>query len=504
MEKVAIIQLDTNLLKLELVNVLPSGNFLIYDEMVEPISFTDDLNKDGFIRPTRITEAMNILKMFKTLCDVNEVTKSIAVATSVFKEFKNHRSFFEEVYNNNNFRFKIMPSEEELQTLYVGIVNTMDIPKALIMDISSSTTSLIYYNRRNILNTATLPIGASAMAQLFAESKDSPEEICKKMVELFKNELKAFSWLKDLDPEFKFIGSGDAFQNIGRLSRKLRRYPIDLGHNYVMTKENMQQVYDLIKTLDFDKAKKIKGIPSESSAILISGVCIAKAMLDSLTVDEFAITSKGVAEGLVFAHAMPITNEKPISDLLGYSLETIDAFYGKPEANAKQVGELALILFRQLKVLHKLSRSCLKVLRIAAIMHDCGKRIKLDGHSKNGFNIILNSDIQGASHREIILAAFVCASQDSNDFNLTEWVKYKDLFLEEDLLAVKKLAIIVRIAEALDRTHRNAVVDISCDVLGDSVIMKTIVTTDASVEIREALKAGLDFKKAYGKNLEVL
>jgi hypothetical protein len=78
------------------------------------------------------------------------------------------------------------------------------------------------------------------------------------------------------------------------------------------------------------------------------------------------------------------------------------------------------------------------------------------------------------------------------------------MLLEEDIIAVKKLAIIVRIAEALDKTHRNIVQDVSCDVLGDSVIMKTIVTNDASIEIKEALKAGADFKKAYGKNLEVL
>ena len=138
------------------------------------------------------------------------------------------------------------------------------------------------------------------------------------------------------------------------------------------------------------------------------------------------------------------------------------------------------------------------------MMHDCGKRIKYYNHAKNSFDIIINSDIQGVTQREIALAAFVCASQDSNDFNLADWIKYKDVLLEEDLAAVKKLAIIVRIAEALDKTHRNMVQDVSCDVLGDSVIMKTIVTGDASIEIREALKASLDFKKAYGKNLEVL
>ena len=137
-------------------------------------------------------------------------------------------------------------------------------------------------------------------------------------------------------------------------------------------------------------------------------------------------------------------------------------------------------------------------------MHDCGQRIKFYDHEKNSFHVILNSEVLGATHREIVLAAFASASQNLSDFSLTEWIKYKDILLEEDLDAVRKLSLIVRLAEALDKTHRGVVQDISCDILGDSVIMKTIVTIDASIEIREALKSSQDFKKVYKKTLEVL
>lgn len=504
MDKVAFIQLDTNVLKMELANVLPSGNFMVFDEMVEVVHFSQDLQRDGFIKPARISETISILSMFKTLCDVNGVVNTIAIATHLFKDFKNHRSFFEEIYNTNGFKFKIMTNEEELQALYVGVINTLDIPKALIVDVSAGSTNLIVYNRRNILNQEVISMGAEALSQLFCESKDAPEVNCAKMVELFRNELKSFPWIKGIDEEFKYIGSGSAFRNMGMLSRKLKKYPLDVDHNYTMAQGDVTAVYDLIKTLDVDKARKIKGISSDSSDILVSGICIAKAVLDEVKASEVTISSKSALDGIMFNYAMPVTNEKPISDLLGFSLENNNLFYDDPKANARQVGELALILFRQLKVLHKLPRGYIKVLRIASIMHDSGKRIKFDKHTKNGFHVVLNSDVYGATHREMVLAAFVCACQDSNDFSLVDWVRYKDIVTEEDLGAIKKLAIIVRIAEALDRTHRGAVVDVSCDVLGDSVIMKTIVTTDASLEVREAMKAGGDFKRAYNKNLEVL
>ena len=45
---------------------------------------------------------------------------------------------------------------------------------------------------------------------------------------------------------------------------------------------------------------------------------------------------------------------------------------------------------------------------------------------------------------------------------------------------------------------------INCDVLGDSVIMKTELAGDASLEIRQAMEAGADFKRTFRKNLEIL
>lgn len=504
MEKIAVIDLGTTSIDMTLAEVLPSGNYSVFDQMSETIKFFEDTS-DNFIKPAKVNDALAILKMYKTICDVNKVTDVVAVATHSVRNMKNQRSFFEEVYTACGFKFKIMTAEEEVLAVYTGVVNTLDIPKGVVVNITGSATNFVHYNRRNVLNQATIPVGAYSLAQMFAASDDAPEEVCKRMVEYFKNELKSITWFDDIDPEYAFVGAGQTFLNVGKLSRKLKRYPLDLEHNYVLSKEDIDDVYKLIAPLDLDKTKKIKGISSDRADILASGVCIAKAVADFLKPETLTISEKEFKEGVLFNKVVPVTNEKPISDLLGFSLDTINGFYGKKENNAKQVGELALMLFRQLKVLHKLPRGYLKVLRIASIMYDCGERIRFKNHEKNSFNIIMNSDIQGASQREIALAAFVASSQDASDFSVTEWVKYQSLFIEnEDISAVKKLAIIVRIAEALDKTHRSLIQDISCDVLGDSVIMKTIVTSDAGIEIREALKVGQDFRRIYGKNLEVL
>ena len=75
---------------------------------------------------------------------------------------------------------------------------------------------------------------------------------------------------------------------------------------------------------------------------------------------------------------------------------------------------------------------------------------------------------------------------------------------DEDLDVVKKLGVLLRIGECLDRSGLGVVKGINCDVLGDSVIMKTEISSDATLEISQAMDAGVEFKRAFKKNLEIL
>ena len=50
----------------------------------------------------------------------------------------------------------------------------------------------------------------------------------------------------------------------------------------------------------------------------------------------------------------------------------------------------------------------------------------------------------------------------------------------------------------------SCVKDINCDVLGDSVIMKTETEGDCTLELKDASEAAAEFARAYRKNLEII
>ena len=442
--------------------------------------------------------------MFRKLCDASGVSRIITVATEAVRKAKNQRSFLDEIQANCGIKIKVLSAEEEATLVYRGVINTMDIPKGLILEIGGGSTKIVYYNRRNMLNYATLPFGAVTLTDMFAQDGQKPEEQNNRIEEFITEQLKGVEWLTTVDPDVQMIGVGGSFRNLFKINKMVHKYPLDTVHNYHMLTEDFLPLYDMIKVLDLDKKKKIKGLSAQRADILPAALAVVKAFINYMNVESFTISGAGLREGIMFNQALPSTIEKPISDVLTYSLTTLVKWYDCDERHVEHVVNLSIQLFKQLRVLHKFPRQYLKVLKVAATLHDCGMRIKYYNHQRHSWYMILNANLYGVTHREIVLAAFTACCHKKEDINPLDWARYKDILREEDIEIVKRLGVMLRIAERLDRSMSGCIKGINCDILGDSVIMKTEVEGDASLEIRDAMAAGAEFKKSFHKNLEIL
>ena len=477
---------------------------MVVDELKESVRLGQDMERDGFLKPQRVAETIKTLKMFRKLCDASGVSRVITVATEAVRKAKNQRSFLDEIQANCGIKIKVLSAEEEATLVYRGVINTMDIPKGLILEIGGGSTKIVYYNRRNMLNYATLPFGAVTLTDMFAQDGQKPEEQNNRIEEFITEQLKGVEWLTTVDPDVQMIGVGGSFRNLFKINKMVHKYPLDTVHNYHMLTEDFLPLYDMIKVLDLDKKKKIKGLSAQRADILPAALAVVKAFINYMNVESFTISGAGLREGIMFNQALPSTIEKPISDVLTYSLTTLVKWYDCDERHVEHVVNLSIQLFKQLRVLHKFPRQYLKVLKVAATLHDCGMRIKYYNHQRHSWYMILNANLYGVTHREIVLAAFTACCHKKEDINPLDWARYKDILREEDIEIVKRLGVMLRIAESLDRSMSGCIKGINCDILGDSVIMKTEVEGDASLEIRDAMAAGAEFKKSFHKNLEIL
>lgn len=170
------------------------------------------MERDGFLKPVRIQATIRTLKMFRKLCDSYGIEKIIAVATGGrVRHAKNQRSFLDEVAATCGIKFRVLTAEEEAMYVYKGVINTMDIPKGIILEIGGGSTKIVYYNRRNLLAHETLPFGSITLTELFANDGLSTEEQAQKVEEFFTEQLTQIPWLKTVDPEAQLSAWAGSF-----------------------------------------------------------------------------------------------------------------------------------------------------------------------------------------------------------------------------------------------------------------------------------------------------
>lgn len=500
MGNLVVIELGVSEITFSKLKFSPNGYFAIEQQIKEPVKLTQDMARDGYIKPARIAETINILRIFRRIIDSNGIDNVICYVDPIITTARNQIAFLDEIYKTVSLHFKILSQEDQVTALHIAVTHTFSTNKGLAVQIGDDSCQLIHFNRRVVTGNTNLDFGALSLAEQFSDILD-PAEKMDKMVDFVTQKLRKIDWLFNLEPECEVIGIGNIFECIGVLCRKSTHYSLDIAHNYEITSDNFISVFNLIRGLDVDRTKKLKGVSNIRADVLASGLAIVKALFNTCA-PSIKVSVNGEMYGIVSKSLMPQL-DKPLLDILGYSLSSINEFY-PTVANVNAIYDLAVILYKQLKILHRLNRNYVKILRIAASMSQSGKRISFENYEKNNFSVILGSNIYGATHREILLGAFVASNQNIDNFSLADWVKYKDVVDEEDIMAVKKLGIIIKLASLLDVSGAGVVKDIACDVLGDTVILKTEIDKDATLEISQAMGVATEFKKIYNKNLQIL
>lgn len=503
MERIALIDLGSNTARLVIYDLLEGGHFIVAHESREAVRL-GEVESDGNLKQTRIMQAINTLKSFKQICVIYGVSRIIAIATAAVRHANNQKTFLSDVFNATGIRFTIVSEEEEAKYVYQGVINTMEIPRGIIMEIGGGSIKFVYYNRRVILHTKIFDFGAVTLTDMFVKPDVAPEQCSDAIVDYVRSQLEQVEWLKEIDEDTQLIGVGGSYRNLARIIRKVKKYPLDMVHNYQMAVEDFDYVYNMIKSLDIDKKRKIRGLSSARADVFPAALAVIKAFVDYMSFDKITSSGSGLREGVMFNHCVPQTHEKPIGDVLGHCIHGILKHMNVNEQHAEQTFNLCIQLFKQLRVLHKFPRVYVRVLRVASLMHDCGKQFKYYNHNKHTAYMILNSNLYGISHRDIVLASLVTDVYNKEDINYSDWSRYNGILSVEDVEAVKKLAVMLQLAIALDIGCTGAVTELTCDVLGDSVIMKTELAGDATLELKKANALALEFKKVFKKNLEIL
>jgi exopolyphosphatase/guanosine-5'-triphosphate,3'-diphosphate pyrophosphatase len=173
--------------------------------------------------------------------------------------------------------------------------------------------------------------------------------------------------------------------------------------------------------------------------------------------------------------------------------------YKTDRRHADHVAVLAQYLFRELGHLHALDAKYELVLRVAAILHEVGMFISPREHHKHSLYILLNTEIFGLSTSERMLVALLARYHRRYNPDPSH-PHFSDLSREQRMI-IFKLAALLRIADALDRSHAQRLRTIQLRPEAGRLYIITPGVDDTTVE-QLAINSKCDlFREIYGYDI---
>ena len=135
---------------------------------------------------------------------------------------------------------------------------------------------------------------------------------------------------------------------------------------------------------------------------------------------------------------------------------------------------MSTMIFHAIQKVHGMGSREQLLLQVAAILHDCGKFVSLANGPDCAYDIIMASEIIGLSHLE---REIVASTVRYNTRPLDPYEQVADKMDVQSYMTAAKLAAILRVSNALDRSHKQKFSTIKV-VLKNKELLITVETKD--------------------------
>lgn len=165
-------------------------------------------------------------------------------------------------------------------------------------------------------------------------------------------------------------------------------------------------------------------------------------------------------------------------------MQTLEA----DQPHVQHVAQLAMHLFDELEDLHGLGDSDRLLLEAAAYLHDIGHSVDSagKGHHRESARLIREHRWQHFNAERVNLIALVARYHRKSvpDLEHEDYAALSPL----ERLKVQKLASFLRIADGLDRSHRQMVTHFSAEIFPERILIHLSAASAVEMEIASATK----------------
>ena len=458
---------------------------------IDCISQNIDLGSEtyatGKLSKEKIDELCRTLLDFKQVMKSYQVDAVRAYGTSALRETKNTLIVLDQIAQRTGISVKILSNSEQRFLDYKSIASKGESfrkiieEKTAIVDISNGSIQLSLFDNDALMSTQNLRIGVLRLQEMLAHLNAGRGQMEALVDELAEARLATYKKLYLKDREIKNIIIVDDYISpwaIRRAGNDAGRSTIDL--------EDFDTLMEVLRTSGTMGAAKALGVSEEKVPLVMISAVLTKRIAKVMGATKVWAPGVTLCDGMAYEYAEEIKmfrGEHDFErDIVACAVGISKRYMGSRK-RAETLEYLATTIFDSMKKIHGMGKRERLYLQIAALLHDCGKYVSLVDIGETSYDIIMATEIIGLSHAEREIVANVVRYNHS-DFTYYGYNESRgsDFFGKENYLIVAKLTAILRLANSLDRSHKQKLRGMKAQLAENELLLMIDTQEDITLE----------------------
>ncbi len=438
----------------------------------------------GKIAPDRLDELCKTLKEFAELMGSYKVDSYKLYGTSAIRETSNTTIVLDQIALRTGLDMVILSNSEQRFLDYKSIASKGESfrriieEKTAIVDIGGGSIQLSLFDNGTLVSTQNLRLGVLRIQELLGQMKVSPSKMEQVVDEMIGAQLSAYKKLYLKDREIHNIIIVDDYISPWAVKRTGK-------HSEMLGAADFDELLDILRNKNTTEAAKSLDVVEERVPLVFISTVLACRIAELMGASRIWAPGVTLCDGIAYEYGESIKmfrdNHDFEQDILACAMNMSKRYMGSRK-RAQTLENIATTIFDSMKKVHGLGKRERLYLRLAAILHDCGKYVSLMNIGETSYNIIMTTEIIGLSHREREMVASIVRFNHS-DFTYRERVTNRRATDQDTYLTVAKLTAILRLASSLDRSHKQKFMDMKAVLRDNELHLSAQTKEDTTLEI---------------------
>jgi len=475
-----------------------------YQPLVEirvPVRLGHDVFLTGRLAQEAMDAAVEAFVVFRRHMEELGINHYRAVATSATRESRNGEEFVRRVRERSGIELEVITGTEEARLGFEAMRSRVPMGEHrwILVDLGGGSVEVSLVDATGILWSESHVMGSVRLLEELQASGEEPGRFQRLM-----REYAATLQIPAIAQQWRPRGVIAAGGNIEALARLTGNDPSGPGVARLPL-ASLRSAIDLLGRMSYRQRVDQLGLREDRADVIVPAAMIYERVAALAGADEILVPAVGLKDGVLVDLVDDLVTHQAHEDRKERQAEAGALALGRryffDEAHALQVARLAGSLFDQLTRLHRMGPAERRMLAAAAVLHDIGAYVGYKKHHKHSLYLISQSEIPEFTPREIDIVANV-ARYHRKGVPAPHHEAYTRLPAEDQALVVK-LASLLRVADALDREHVQAVREVRARPTRKSVILEVDGTGDLLLERWALRRKGNLFATTFGLPVEI-